>query len=373
MVHGKKLDLFNTMNDVYKLLLYVDYSIQYKYLVRENFNFKSMKALVLKKDFSLELSDIPKPVIGPKEVLIQLKASALNHRELWIQKGLYPGMSLPCVLGADGAGVVTEVGSSVNPEWISKEVIIYPAYDWGSNEDAPTRKFRVLGMPDPGTISEYIKIPEANLVEKPSYLSFEQAAAIPVAGLTAWRALVKHGQLTEHKSVLITGIGGGVAQAGLGLAKAFRAKVYVTSSSQTKIDQAIAQGASGGVLYTDPDWNIQLKELSGGIDIVLDSSPSPILDDYYKFLNYGARIVTYGSTGAPKTTINISKFFLRHIQFIGTAMGSVADFKALIQFMEKHKIKPSIHASYPLGQAIQAMDALREGKQIGKIVINHSS
>jgi len=331
-----------------------------------------MKALVLKKDFSLELSEISKPVISPYEVLVYLKASALNHRELWIQKGLYPGMALPCVLGADGAGIVTEVGSNVNAEWIDKEVIIYPAYDWGSNEEAPTRKFRVLGMPDPGTISEYIKVPVANMIEKPDYLTFAEAAVIPVAGLTAWRALVKHGQLTKGKSVLITGIGGGVAQAGLGITKAYGAKVYVTSSSQAKIDQAIAQGASGGVLYTDPDWNIQLKELSKGIDIVLDSSPSPVLDDYFKFLNYGARIVTYGSTGARKTTVNISKFFLRHIQFIGTAMGSPADFKALIAFMDEHKIKPAIYARYPIDQAIQAMDALREGKQTGKIVIEHN-
>jgi len=330
-----------------------------------------MKALVLNEDKSLNTTDVTKPVPSQGEVVVAVRASALNHRELWIQKGLYPGMNLPCILGADGAGVIVELGESVGASWKNKEVIIYPAYDWGKQENAPTKKFRVLGMPDPGTIAEFISVPKENVIEKPSYLSWTEAAAIPIAGLTAWRALVRHGNIISGSKVLITGIGGGVAQAGLGLAKAFGAEVYVTSSSYDKIDQAVSSGASGGVNYKDEDWNLQLKELSGGIDIVLDSSPAPVLDDYLRFLNYGSRIVYYGSTGAPKTTINISKFFLRHIQFIGTAMGSPREFNDLLQFMDKHKILPIIHAEYRLEQAVEAMDALREGTQVGKIVIRH--
>jgi zinc-binding alcohol dehydrogenase/oxidoreductase len=330
-----------------------------------------MKALVLNEDKTLHITDVAKPIAGPGEVIVAIKASALNHRELWIQKGLYPGMTLPCILGADGAGLVVELGEGIDALWQDKEVIIYPAYDWGISENAPTKQFRVLGMPDPGTISEFIKVPIENVVEKPSYLSWTEAAAIPIAGLTSWRALVRHGDIKADSKVLITGIGGGVAQAGLGLAKAFGAEVYVTSSSLDKIDQAISSGASGGVNYNDDDWNLQLKELSGGIDIVIDSSPSPVLDDYHKFMNYGGRIVTYGSTGSPKTTISISKFFLRHIQFIGTAMGSPREFADLLQFMDEHKIHPVIHAEYTLEQAKEAMNALREGTQVGKIVIKH--
>lgn len=330
-----------------------------------------MKALVLAEDKSLGIKDVEKPTVNKGEVLVNIKASALNHRELWIQKGLYPGMALPCILGADGTGLVTEIGQGVEPKWINKAVIIYPAYGWGDNESAPTRKFRVLGMPDPGTIAEYIKVPQENLIEKPKYLSWAEAAAIPVAGLTAWRALVRHGGIKNGSKVLITGIGGGVAQAGLGIAKAFGADIYVTSSSISKIGQAISAGAKGGVNYKEEDWHLQLKELSGGIDIVLDSSPSPILDNYFRFMNYGGRIVAYGSTGSPKTTINISKFFLRHIQFIGTAMGSPQEFMDLIGFMEKNEIKPMVHSEYPFDKSIDATLALQEGKQIGKIVINH--
>ncbi len=330
-----------------------------------------MKAILLTEAMNIEITDVTKPTAGEGEVIVKIAASSLNHRELWIQKGLYPGMKVPCILGADGAGTIVELGNNVNPTWKDKEVIIYPAYDWGTNEHAPSRQFRVLGMPDPGTMAEYIAVPTTNLVEKPKYLKWQEAAAIPVAGLTAWRALNRHGRIQKGDKVLITGIGGGVAQAGLALALAFGATVYVTSSSAEKIEYAKSIGAIGGVNYKDEDWHSQLKELSGGIDIVLDSSPSPVLDNYFRFMNYGGRIVTYGSTGAPKTTISISKFFLRHIQFIGTAMGSPLEFMALLQFMEKHNIQPLIDSQFAFKDGEKAFDALRTGNQIGKIVINH--
>ncbi len=330
-----------------------------------------MKVLLLDSAHNLSITDHLMPIVDDGHVIVKIKASALNHRELWIQKGLYPGMTLPCILGADGAGTVVETMDTDQSEWLHRDVIIYPGYDWGKSEDAPSRRFRVLGMPDPGTIAEYLRVPVSHLVLKPPYLTFNEAAAIPVAGLTSWRALVRHGKINHQSKVLITGIGGGVAQAGLSIAKAYGASVYVTSSSQAKIDHAVSHGAEGGVNYREKDWNLQLKSLSGGIDIVLDSSPSPQLDDYFRFLNYGGRVVTYGSTGAPQTTISISKFFLRHIQFIGTAMGSPAEFRELITFMDTHQIRPHIHSVYPFDQALEAIELLKSGKQIGKIVINH--
>jgi len=329
-----------------------------------------MKAVLLDSDHKISIAQVPMPKLLPGHAIVKVMASALNHREIWIQKGLYPGMTLPCILGADGAGRVIEVESHES-QWKDKDVILYPAYDWGDQEKAPSRNFRVLGMPDPGTMAQYISVPLSHLVLKPDYLSYLESAAIPVAGLTAWRALVRHGEITRGSRVLITGIGGGVAQAGLSLAKAHGAIVYVTSSSQIKIDDAIANGAKGGVNYKDQDWNIQLKNISGGIDIVLDSSPSPKLDDYFKFLNYGGRVVTYGSTGAPKTTISISKFFLRHFQFIGTVMGSPREFSQLITFMESNQLRPNIHSVFALDEAEAAIESLKLGEQMGKIVLTH--
>lgn len=330
-----------------------------------------MKALVLDENKQLEIKEWEKPTARDSKVLVKIKASSINHRELWIQKGLYPGMTLPCILGADGSGVVVEIGDKVDPSWLEKEVIIYPAYGWGNKEESPTRNFRVLGMPDPGTMAEYILVPVSNLVPKPNYLSWAEAAAMPIAGLTAWRALTRHGKIKDGDKVLITGIGGGVAQAGLAIALAMGAQVYVSSSSQRKIDFAKSLGAEEGVNYREEDWNVKLKEISSGIDIVLDSSPSANLDDYFKFMNYGGRIVAYGSTGSPKTTISISKFFLRHIQFIGTAMGSPTEFSTLLDFMNKHKIKPIIDRTYNFDAALEAFDVLRKGDQIGKIVLLH--
>jgi len=331
-----------------------------------------MKALELNQEKELKIIDLPHPQIGGNEVLVKVKASALNHRELWISKGLYPGMSLPCILGADGAGVVEKVGSPSLDHLVNKEVIIYPALEWGDKQHTSAKNFRVLGMPDPGTMAEYIAVSASNVVIKPPYLSWTEAAAIPVAGLTAWRALVRHGRIHKGDKVLISGIGGGVAQAGLSFCPYFDAEVYVTSSSQEKIDQAIKDGSKGGVNYKNPDWYQQLKELSGGIDIVLDSSPAAELEDYLAFLNMGARIVYYGSTGSRSTHIkNMSKFFLRHISFIGTAMGSPDEFFEMLAFMEKHEIKPQVHSTYPLEQALQAFDALATGEQVGKIVLEH--
>ena len=328
-----------------------------------------MKALELSANKELAVVEREKPNIGENEVLVAIKAAALNHREIWIAQGLYPGMTLPCILGADGAGVVVEAGSQVTADWKDAEVVIYPAYGWGDNNAVPTKQFRVLGMPDPGTLAEYIVVPVENLFPKPKHLNWEEAAALPIAYLTAWRALVYHGNIDKDSKVLITGIGGGVAQAGLSIAHALGAEVYVTSSKQEKIDISKTHGANGGVNYKDQLWPKQLKDLSGGIDVVLDSSPSAVLDDYFTFLNYGAKIIAYGSTGSRKTTINISKFFLRHIQFIGTAMGSPQEFKDMLAFVSENEIKPVVHSSYVLDEVIDAIDELKAGGQVGKIVV----
>jgi len=329
-----------------------------------------MKALVLKEDKSLVLMEKERPSLGEGEVLVKVKATSLNHRELWIRKGMYPGMTLPCTLGADGAGVIESIGDTVDPRWEGKDVIIYPAYDWGEDQSKPEKKFRVLGMPDPGTIAEYIRVPIENVCEKPAFLSMAEAACLPVASITAYRAMMGYGQMKKGDRVLITGIGGGVAQAGLAFAKAMGAEIYVTSSSEDKIADAVSIGAKAGVNYKMENWPEQLKELSDGIDLVLDSSPLEELDGYLRFLNRGAKIVYYGSTGSRYTRLNLSKFFLRHIQLIGTAMGSPRDFQDMINFVEKHEIRPRIYREFTLEDAVAAFEELSTGEQIGKVVIN---
>ena len=328
-----------------------------------------MQALVLTADQQLELQPLPRPVPGPGQALVRLRAAALNHRELWIVEGMYPGMQLPCILGADGAGEVVELGEGTDPAWQGKAVVIYPALDWGEEYEVPGKRFRVRGMPDPGTLAEYTAVEVKYLVEKPAYLRFEQAAAIPVAGLTAWRALTNYGSLLAGEKLLITGIGGGVAQFGLLIARAMGARVYVTSSNDDKLARASSAGAAGGVNYTAEDWPRQLKNLSGGIDRVLDGAPLPALDRYLKFLNTGARIVFYGATGGLKAELTLPKFFLRYIQLIGTTMGSPDEFNALLQFMDTHRLSPPVDSVYALADYDQAFAALRAGGQVGKVVV----
>lgn len=331
-----------------------------------------MKALQLNSEKELKIVDLDIPEIRANEVLVKVKASALNHRELWLRKGLYPGMSLPCILGADGAGTIEKIGSDVNEIMLGKDVVIYPAYDWGDKQHTSSKQFRVLGMPDPGTMAEYIAVPETNVVIKPEYLTWPEAAAMPLANLTAWRALKYNGKVKKGDKVLITGIGGGVAQAGLSFCPHLGVEVYVTSSSREKIEQAVAAGASGGVNYKNSDWPTELREMAGKIDVVLDSSPPPELDNYLAFLNMGARIVYYGSTGSRSTQIkNMSRFFLKHISFIGSTMGSPQDFFDMIAFIENHKIRPTIHSTFAFDDALNAFEALASGKQVGKIVIEH--
>src|SRR5882724_6098242 len=176
--------------------------------------------------------------------IVKIYAAALNHRDVWIQKGLYAGLKYPIIPGSDGAGVVV----SGPEEWVGKEVIINPSIGWGSHathQDQQT--FEILGLPDDGTFAEYVKVPAANLFEKPEHLSFEEAAALPLAGVTAYRALFVRAQLRAKEKVLITGIGGGVAGSALKFAVAAGARVYVTSGNDEKIARAIAMGARAGV------------------------------------------------------------------------------------------------------------------------------
>ena len=209
-----------------------------------------MKAVVLKdKNEPLVWEEVETPTAAKGEVLVNIKAAAFNHRDLWIQKGQYAGLRFPIILGSDGSGVVAEIGPGVQADWLGKDVIINPGMNWGEDPSFHGRDFKILGLPDNGTFADYVNVPAEYLYEKPAYLSFEEAASIPLAGLTAYRALFTRGQITKGSRVLITGIGGGVALMVLKMALAIGAEVYVTSGSDEKIEKAVALGAKLGVNY----------------------------------------------------------------------------------------------------------------------------
>ena len=332
-----------------------------------------MKALILTRvegPGAAELQEIDAPTPATGEVRIALRAASLNYRELWISRGLYPGMKLPSGLGADGAGVIDQVGAGVNPSLLGSEVVLYPGLGWGNNALYPAPGFALFGMPLPGTLAQYLCVPLANAVPKPASLSFDEAACLPTAALTAWRALTVKARVARGERVLITGIGGGVAVFALQFALALGAEAYVTSSSADKLRQAEALGAQAGVDYRDEKWGKSLGKLSGGIDVVVDGAPANSLPQYMRCLNPGARVVIYGSTGGVDARFSAPDLFLRHATLFGTAMGTPEDFRIMLRFIERHGIAPVIDQRYTLETAREGLLALESAHGMGKIVVS---
>src|SRR5688572_7778711 len=235
-----------------------------------------MKAVVLRAlgdPDVLQLEDVPDPQPDPGEVVVRLRAAALNHRDIWIRKGRYAGIKLPVILGSDGAGEVARTGSAVDPDWRGREVVIDPASNWGDDERAQGPAFQILGLPRDGTYAEFVKVPADHVYEKPRHLSFDEAAAVPLASVTAYRALVVRAQIKAGETIVVTGIGGGVATCALRIATHLGARVYVTSGSDSKLDAARANGAAGGVNHSDPEWPKAVITLIGSRpDVVIDGA-----------------------------------------------------------------------------------------------------
>jgi NADPH:quinone reductase-like Zn-dependent oxidoreductase len=330
-----------------------------------------MKGIVLQRDQAakIQLLELPMPVCGPGEVLIKIKAAALNHRDEWCRKGLYPNLKDGVVLGSDGAGIVEEVGAGVSSSLIGQEVLINPAKNWGANEKAQSKEFEILGMPSHGTLAEYIAVHADRIHAKPKHLNWKEAAALPLAGLTAYRALVVKGQVQASDQVLVTGIGGGVAQFAAQFALALGAKVFVSSSAPEKLAQAVAQGASAGFNYTEANWSVQALQQTGGMDLVIDGASGDTLSMLMDVCKPGGRIVFYGATRGNPGQLEARKLFWNQLQLIGTTMGTDADFLQMLHLVEKFKIKPVVDKCFTFSQAEEAFDRMKEGKQFGKITL----
>lgn len=329
-----------------------------------------MKAIVLKgKDQPLVWVDVDTPVAGPGDVVVHIKAAALNHRDLWIQKGQYAGLRYPIILGSDGSGVVVEAGSPEDQHWIGKEVIINPGMHWGDHPEYHGREFAILGLPQNGTFAEFVRVPASTLYNKPAYLQHEAAAAIPLAGLTGYRALFTKGQVQKGSKVLITGIGGGVALLMLQMATAVGAEVYVTSGSDEKIKRAMQLGAVVGVNYTMGGWYKLFQSAVEGFDVIVDSAAGDGFKHFVDLANPGGRIVFFGGTQGAITTLNPQKIFWKHLSILGTTMGTPAEFAAMLDLFEAHRIEPVIDEIIPMPQAEKAMRKMDESNQFGKLVL----
>ena len=342
-----------------------------------------MKAIQLtEKKQPVQLIDAPMPTAGPGDVLIKVDAAALNHRDVFVQQGMYPGIKLPAILGSDGSGVVVEVGEGVDTAWRGQAVIINPGLNWGDNPKFYGPDFRILGMPDNGTFAEYVVVNKNYIHHKPAHLSFEQAAALPLAGLTAWRALMSRAALHTSgtpEKVLITGIGGGAALFALQFAVAAGAEVWVTSGSDEKLAKAKGLGATGGINYRDADWaKTLITEADGGrvgnpargyFDVIIDSAGGPGFTKLIDLAAPGGRIAFFGGTTGTITDIIPPKVFFKQLSIFGTTMGTEHEFTAMVSFVNTHKIVPVLDEVFPLFDIEQAMKKMDDGKQFGKIVL----
>ncbi|HVT74163.1 MAG TPA: zinc-binding dehydrogenase [Lacunisphaera sp.] len=329
-----------------------------------------MKAAVLAEAKQpLVFRDEPDPVAAAGQAVVRLKAAALNHRDLWIQLGQYAGIKVPMILGSDGAGIVESVGAGVDTAWVGREVMINPSLDWGDDPRAQGPKFRILGLPDAGTFAEKIAVPAANLAAKPAHLSWEQAAALPLAGLTTWRALFTRARLQAGERVLITGIGGGTALLALQFARAAGAEVWVTSSSAEKLERARALGARGGANYREAGWAAALEQQAGRFAVIVDSAGGASFDPLIDLTAPGGRIVFFGATVGNPPGLNLRKCFFRQINLLGTTMGSPADFQGMAAFVADRKIVPAVDRVFPLAQAEAALRHMEASAQFGKIAL----
>ncbi len=332
---------------------------------------------------SLQVKQVAKPKPGPNEVLVRIKAAALNHRDLWARRHLYPGLSLENPLLADGAGVVVEVGSEVKrTELRNQAVILTPMRGWESDPVAPEdpHRFAVIGatlLCEDGTGQDYLAVHEDEVELAPRHLSPAGCAALSLCGLTAWRALVsKAGVAGPGKNVLITGIGGGVALQALQFAVALGSNVYVTSGDQEKIDKAVAMGAQGGVSYKEDRWGFGLLEMLPDdrpyIDAVVDGAGGNIVAEVAPIMRHGGVIAQYGMTAGNKMDWQM-RAVLTNLELKGSTMGSRREFRDMVAFVAKHKIKPIVSRTVRGLSDLEAIETLfadmQAGRQFGKLVI----
>lgn len=274
----------------------------------------------------------------PGEVRIKLVTSGLNHRDLFVMERHQP-TDPPLIIGSDGAGIVEALGEGVDNVNVGDEVIINPGLGWKEKSDGPPEGFEILGLPFHGTFAEKVTVPAENAVPKPAYLSWEEAGVMSLAALTAYRALFTRGRLKEHQKVLIPGIGSGVATFLLQFAKAVNAEVYVTSRSAEKGQRAKELGAVQAINSND-DWSAQLNNQK--MDLVIESVGAATFNKSLDQLRTGGTIVTFGASAGDRIEFDLRKFFYGQYSFFGSTMGSSEEFTEMIQFIEKHQIRPIV-------------------------------
>ncbi|MDI6765486.1 MAG: zinc-binding dehydrogenase [Bacteroidota bacterium] len=331
----------------------------------------------------LRFEDVLKPAFGPNEVLVQLKAAALNHLDIWVRSGSRErNIPLPHIPGSDGAGIIAEVGSAVDFLKVGDRVLISPGISCGHCEmclggtDNLCRAYHVLGTKEDGTYAEFVKLPADNVLPIPEGLDFNQAAAIPLVFLTAWHMLVGVVKIKPGETVLVHGGGSGVGSAGIQIAKLFGAHVIITAGSDEKLNKAKELGADEGINYKEKDFVEEVKQITSkrGVDIVFEHTGGEIFEKSIPTLAKGGRLVTCGSTDNYLAKVDIRYVFAKHLTIFGSFMGTKREMIEVLKFFRKgigcRQLQPVMDSVFPLERAAEAHKRMEERKNFGKIVLS---
>ena len=329
----------------------------------------------------LEYADVPEPRIRANEVLVEVRACALNHLDIWARKGL-PGIDIPLphILGNDVSGVVREFGELVTWVKAGDEVMVQPGVSCGhceaclSGKDNFCREYDIIGYRRDGGYAELVAVPGANIIPKPAALSWEEAAALPLVTVTAWHMLVTRADVQPGENVLVHAAGSGVGSVAIQIAKLRGARVITTASTDEKLAHARELGADETINYTRDDWPKEVRRLTDrkGVDVVVEHTGATTWPGSISSLKNNGRLVTCGATSGYDARTDLRQVFYRNLSLLGSFMGSKAELLAAMKFVEEGKIRGVVDRVLPLSDARQAHELIENRAQFGKVILKPS-
>lgn len=340
-----------------------------------------MKAIVIAKHGGpevLQYIDVAQPQPGPAEVVVRVRACALNHLDLWVRGGL-PGVQLPLPLipGSDIAGEVSSVGGLVRNVRVGQKVVLAPGVSCGqcaacaAGNDNYCRQYGLFGYARNGGCAEYVLAPEVNVLPMPEGLSFEEAAAVPLVFLTAWHMLITRARLRPGEEVLVLGAGSGVGSAAIQIAKLTGARVIATAGTAAKLEKARELGASEVIHHGEKKIAEEVRRLTGrrGVDIVFEHVGVATWEQSVMSLATGGRLVTCGATTGATAQLDLRVLFVRQLSLLGSFMGSRAELYTVLKLVGEKKLRPVVDRIFPLAEAAEAHERLEQREQFGKVVL----
>lgn len=339
-----------------------------------------MKAIVIREHGGLDklkLEEIPTPEISDTEVLVRVKACALNHLDIWIRRGI-PGIEPPHISGADVAGIVEQVGSAVKDIKVGERVVLNPNLNCGQceycqmGEDSLCVNYGILGEQAPGGYAEFVKVPARNVIKIPEHVSFDEAAAVPLVFMTAWRMVVTRAEVRPGEDVLVLGAGGGVASAAIQIVKLCGARVFATASTDEKLAHAKELGADVLINHAKADFDKEIWKLTNkrGVDVVIESVGQATWQKSLKSLARNGRLVTCGATTGPLGETDIRLVFWKQLQILGSTMGTKRELNEALKLVWAGKLHPVIAGAFPLAEAARAQEMLEKREQFGKLLLH---